>query len=119
MDSPGDDPSGYHDRVLGLLGGILPHQYPTVEVPNTTFHLVGTPVRVPTVAAMEAHVPTWEDPRVALGPFTEEDPETEVVRPRNTQLIPGRYASIIIHRRRVNAKQAYGAEAIGTEVVRP
>lgn len=107
MDSPGDDPSGYHDRVLGLLGDILPHQYPTVEVPNTTFHLVGTPVRVPTVAAMEAHVPTWEDPRVALGPFTEEDPETEVVRPRNTQLIPGRYASIIIHRRRVNAKQAY------------
>jgi hypothetical protein len=48
MDSPGDDPSGYHDRVLGLLGDILPYQYPTVEVPNTTFHLVGTPVRVST-----------------------------------------------------------------------
>ena len=61
---------------------------------------------------MEAHVPTWADPRVALDPFTEEDPETEVVRPRNTQLIPGHYASIIIHRRRVNAKQTY-QEVVG------
>ena len=32
MDMPRDDPSGYHDHVLGLLGDILPHQYPVVEV---------------------------------------------------------------------------------------
>jgi hypothetical protein len=31
MDSPGDEPSGFHDRVLDLLGDILPHQYPTAE----------------------------------------------------------------------------------------
>jgi hypothetical protein len=83
------------------------HQYPAVDVPNSTFHLVGAPVRVPTVAAMEALIPTWTDPRVPLGPFTDEDPETEVIRPRNTQLIPGKYAAIIIHRRRVRAKVAY------------
>jgi hypothetical protein len=40
MDLPGDDPSGYHDHGLGLVGDIMPHQYPTVEVPNTVFHLV-------------------------------------------------------------------------------
>lgn len=107
MDLPGDEPSGFHDKVLGLLGDIMPHQYPVVETPGSLFHLVGTPVRVPTVAAMEALLPTWVDPRAPLGPFTEQDPETEVVRPRNTQLIPGRYASLIIHRRRITAKQAY------------
>ena len=37
LDAPGDDPSGLHDRVLGLTGDILPHQYPTVEVPSTAF----------------------------------------------------------------------------------
>lgn len=107
MDSPGDDPSGFHDRVLGLLGDIMPHQYPAVEVPGSTFHLVGTPTRLPTVNAMEALLPTWEDPNVPLGPYNEGDPETEVARPRNTQLIPGKYASIIIHRRRIKPKQAY------------
>ena len=93
MDTPGDNPSGFHDRVLGLLGDILPHQYPAVEVP--------------TVNAMQALIPTWDDPSVPLGPYNEADPETEVARPRNTQLIPGKYAALIIHRRRVKPKQAY------------
>lgn len=107
MDSPGEDPSGYNDRVVGLLGDILPHQYPAVEVLGTAFHPVGTAVRVPTVAAMDTLVPTWGDPTVALGPYVEADPETEVVRPRYLQLIPGRYAALLIHRRRIRAKQAY------------
>lgn len=107
MDMPGDDPTGYHDRVLGLLGDILPHQYPVVEVPGAAFHLVGTAVRVPTIGAMSALVPTWQDPTVALGPYTEQDPETEVVRPRHTQLVPGNLAALLVHRRRVTAKQAY------------
>lgn len=107
VDAPGDEASGYHDRVLGLMGDIMPHQYPAVEVPGTAFHLVGTPIRVPTVGAMEALIPTWLDPRTPLGPYTDEDPETEVIRPRNTQLIPGKYAALIIHRRRIKAKQAY------------
>ena len=73
MDSPGDEPSGFHDRVLGLLGDILPHQYPTVEAPGSIFQLVGTPVRVPTVEAMEALIPTWEDPRAPLRRFRSRD----------------------------------------------
>ena len=107
MDTPGYNPSGFHDRVLGLLGDILPHQYPAVEVAGTTFHLVGTPTRIPTVNAMQALIPTWGDPSVPLGPYNEADPETEVARPRNTQLIPGKYAALIIHRRRVKPKHAY------------
>lgn len=107
LDTPGDEPTGYNDKVLGLLGDILPHQYPVVEIPNTAFHLVGTPVRVPTLQAMNALVATWDDPVTALGPYTEQDPETEVVRPRYLQLVPGRLAAILVHRRRVRPKDAY------------
>ncbi|KAI2499710.1 hypothetical protein MHU86_14791 [Fragilaria crotonensis] len=107
LDMPGEQASGFHDQVLGLQGDIMPHQYPAVEVPNSVFHLVQAPVRVPTVAAMAVLMPTWEDPSVPLGPFTDADPETEVVRPRNVQLLPGHYASLIIHRRRMSAKVVY------------
>ena len=107
VDAPGDDPSGFNDSVLGLSGDILPHQYPTVDVPHSAFHLVGNPVRVRTVAAMAALLPTWDDTHPILGPYTDVDPETEVVRPRHIQLVPGRYASILIHRRRVRPKIAY------------
>ena len=51
--------------------------------------------------------PTWEDPNVPLGPYTEGDPETEVVQPRHLQLVPGYYAALIIHRRGVSAKVAF------------
>jgi hypothetical protein len=107
MDMPGEPASGFHDRVIGLLGDIMPHQYPAIDVPGTTFHLAGSPVRVPTTASMAALLPTWNPPNVPLGPYTDEDPETEVVRPRNVQLIPGYYAAILVHRRGVTAKQAY------------
>lgn len=50
LDEPRDDPTGFNDRVLGLLGDILPHRYPTVELPTTTLlHLVGGPTRIPAV----------------------------------------------------------------------
>ena len=107
MDMPGEEASGFHDRYLGLLGDILPHQYPVVDVPSTVFHLVGTPVRVPTTAAMATHVAAWEDPNVPLGPYTDIDPETEVVRPRNTQVIPCYYAALLVHCRGVSAKVAF------------
>lgn len=91
---------GLHDRVLGLAGDdILPHQYPTVDIPNSAFHLISNPVRVPTVDAMTALLPTWDDALPALGPYTELNPETEVVRPRFIQSVPGRYAALLIHRR--------------------
>ncbi|KAI2496038.1 hypothetical protein MHU86_18459 [Fragilaria crotonensis] len=107
LDIPGDEPTGYNDKVLGLLGDILPHQYPVVEIPNTAFHLVGTPVRVPTLQAMNALVATWDNPVTALSPYTEQDPETEVVRPRYVQYVPGRLAAVLVHRRRVRPKDAY------------
>lgn len=108
FDAPGEDPTGFHDSVLGLMGDILPHQYPTIEVQGTAFHLVGTAVRVPTTAAMAALLPAWNDVETpTLGPYTDQDPETEVVRPRNIQLVPGRYAALLIHRRRVRPKTAY------------
>lgn len=96
MDLPGEEPTGFHDKVLGLLGDRMPHQYPVVDVLSTTcFHLVGAPVRVPTTADLYVLVPTWEDPNAPLGHFVETDPETEVVRLRNVQLIPGHYASCL------------------------
>lgn len=107
MDAPGDDPTGLQNRVFGLMGDILPRQYPTVEVPNTAFHLAGSASRVPTVQAMTAFLPTWRDDVPVLGPYTEQDAETEVVRPRHIQLLPGRYASLFIHRSRVRPKRAY------------
>lgn len=108
VDAPGDDPTGLHDSVLGLLGDILPHQYPTVEVLGTAFHLIGNAVRVPTVAAMATILPTWDDVATpVLGPYTDQVPETEVIRPRYTQVIPGRYAALLVHRRRVRPKTAY------------
>lgn len=112
MDAPGDDPTGLHDQVLGLAGDILPHQYPTVGVPSTAFHLVGNAVRVPTNAAMTALLPTWDDAQPVLGPYNEQDPETEVVHPRHIQLVPGRYAALLVHRQRVRPKQAY-QEVVG------
>lgn len=98
---------------MGLLGDIIPHQYPVVEILNNASHLVGMPVRVPTHETMNTPVATWDDPAIALGQYTDIDPQTEVVRPRNLQLVPGRLASLLVHRHRVRAKDAY-VELVGT-----
>ena len=92
-----------------------------MAVPSTTFHLAGTPVRVLTNAGMIVHLPAWADPNTSLGPFNEEDPETDVVRPRHVQLVPGYYAALFMHRRGITPKTAfqelYGAiQARGEEV---
>ena len=111
MELPGEPTTGFRDRVLGLLGDIRPNQYPVVDVPSTIMHLVGTQVRVPTLEAMTGILATW-DGSAFLGPYTEADPLTEVVRPRNVQLVPSRYASLLVHRDNVSPKQAY-AEIAG------
>ena len=112
MDFPGEPDSGFHDGVLALLGDLMPHQYPTVEVPGAIFHLVGAPVRsrVPTTctAAMQTLLPTWVDPAaLPLGPYTDADPETGVVCPRHEQILPCPHAAILVHRRGVTPKVAY------------
>lgn len=89
IDLPGEEDSGFHNRVLGLRGDIMPHQYPVVEVLSTAYHLVATPVRVPTTAGLMTLLPAWEDPAIALGPYAEDVAETEVVRPRHVQQVPG------------------------------
>lgn len=105
---PGEDPTGYHDHVFGLLGDVRPHQYPVVEVPGTTFHLIGQATRVPTIAAMPVLMAGWADPGfVLLGPYNEQDPDTELVRPRHVQLLPNRYAALVVHRHRLTPKDAY------------
>ena len=44
-DMPDKAETGYHDRVLGLLGNIMPHHNPAFEIMSTgMFHLVGTAV---------------------------------------------------------------------------
>ena len=40
-------------------------------------------------SALVALLPAWDDPGTALGPYAEDVPETEVVRPRHVQLVPG------------------------------
>ena len=114
VELPGEDKNtGFHERVLGLLGEIHPHQYPVVEVPGTTFHLITQAVRMPTLAAMGAVIPGWHEPAL-LGPYTDEDPDhTELVRPRHVQLVPGRYAAMLIHRHGVSPKQQAYLELSG------
>lgn len=105
MDMSGEAESGFHDHVLCLNGDILPHQYPIVDVPSTLFHLIGTPVRVlPSTEATAALIPRgiirrcrWDLSR------SEADPETEVVHPRNMQILPGQYAALLVHRRGVSS----------------
>ena len=109
VEMPGEGVTGFHDRVLGLIGDIRPRQCPVVKVPATTFHLI-TPgsVRVPTLAAMPAVLAGWNEQKSAiLGPYTDQDPVTELVRPCHVQLLPGRYAALLIHRQQVMPTQAY------------
>ncbi len=104
----GEDNTGYHDRILGLLGDVHPHQYPVVEIPHTTFHLVGQAVRVPTLASMPIRLAGWENSDTTLlGPYNDQEPDTELARPRHVQLVPNRYAALLVHRHRVTPKAAY------------
>ena len=80
-----------------------------MEVPGSAVHLIGNAVRVPTVGAMAALLPTWDTTaEPTLGFYTDQAPETEVMRPRNIyQVVPGRYTVMLVQRRRIHPKQAY------------
>jgi hypothetical protein len=108
-DFPGEPPTGFNDRVLGLLGDIQPMQFPLVEVPNdAAFHLITAQVRVPVLAAMAGIVAAWDDRQDQyLGPYNDGDLGTELVRPRNLQLLPSRYAALLVNRNSITPKQAY------------
>ena len=106
MELPGEPTTGFRDRVLGLLGDLRPNQFPVVDVPSTILHLVAAAVRIPTREAMTGILATWAGD-APLGPYADDAPLTEVARPRNVQLVPSRYASLLVHRGSVSAKQAY------------
>ena len=107
LELPGEHPTGYNDHVLALLGDVRPNQYPVVEVPNTTFHLAGMGVRVPTAAAMDCLVAEWVVDDSTMGPCLDADPNTVVVRPRHVQLLPTSYTVLLIHRDGLSPKAAY------------
>lgn len=109
LDLPGEQPTGYHDRVLALLGDVRPMQYPVVEVPGTAFHLAGVAggVRVPTAQAMDGIMADWVVDDQNIGPFLEDDDDTIMVRPRHIQLLPTRYAALLVHRDGLSPKSAY------------
>lgn len=108
LELPGEPATGFHDHVLGLVGDIRPNQYPVVEVPGSSLHLASTQVRVPTAAAMDGLLAAWPRELPALGPYLEDgEVATELVRPRNIQLLPSRYAALLVHRENVTPRQAY------------
>ena len=107
IELPGEVATGFHDHALALLGDVRPNQVPVVDVPANLFHLATAGVRVPTAATMDDVVAAWAEGATFLGPYVEGDPNTEVVRPRNIQLLPSRYAAMLVHRERVSPRTAY------------
>jgi hypothetical protein len=94
------------DLSMALLGDVRAAQMPVVEVDNTHFSLIGAGVRVPTAAAMPDQL-ARAPPGTFLGPYSAEDQGTEVVRPRMTQVIPTKYAAVLVHRDNVAPTIAY------------
>lgn len=95
---PGGGGGGAVDYSLGLLGDVRSAQIPVVEVDNTVFSLIGgAGVRVPTTAVMPNYLQA-APPGTHLGPFWADAPNTEVVRPRVTQVVPAKYAAALVHR---------------------
>lgn len=96
LDIPGEPPTGLHDTVLALLGDIRPGLYPIVEVPNTVFRIVPTPVNVPTERRMQQEIAALGAFGAPLGPYAEGMAETEAIRTRNIQLVPSQYAPLFL-----------------------
>lgn len=100
----------FNDKVLGILGDIRPAQYPVVEVAANSFYLVGgNGVRVPTEITMLDHIEALEPARqdLPMGPFNAEMEGTELVKPRHIQVVPNKYAAILVHRDMVAPQIAY------------
>jgi hypothetical protein len=95
------------DLSMGVLGDVRAAQVPVVEVDNTVFSLIGAGgVRVPTVAVMPDLLAA-APPGTFLGPYAPDAPDTELVRPRLTQVIPKKYAAHLVHRDGVSPVTAY------------
>jgi hypothetical protein len=98
FERPGAGGGVVTDLSLGLLGNIRAAQIPTVELDNSHFSLIGgVGVSVPTVAVVSDHLEATP-PGSYLGSYAVDASGTEMVRPRVTQVIPTKYAAILIHR---------------------
>ena len=74
LELPGEVATGFHDRVLGLLGDVRPNQIPVVDIPANILHLATTGVRVPTVATMDDVVAAWAEGPTFWGPLSKAIP---------------------------------------------
>jgi hypothetical protein len=104
------DAADFNDKILGLLGDIRHAQCPVVEVAANSFYLVGgNGARVPTDATMLGLIEALEPAQQGepMGPYLADDAGTELVKPRHIQVLPNKYASILVHRDGVSPQMAY------------
>ena len=108
LDLPGEEPTGLDDTVIGLLGDIRPGMLPVVEIPGSVFHLTTNQVRALTNEAMrDEDRPEPGAPVALLGPYQDGALNTEVIRPRNVQLLPCKYAPLILDADGLHPLRAY------------
>ena len=72
--------------------------YPVVEVPNSVFRVVTAQAVVPTNDVMHRTLVAVEGAGEGLlvGPNAEGTEGTELIRPRHIQLVPGKYAALLL-----------------------
>ena len=87
LELPGEHPRGSNNNcVLAFLGNVCPNQYLVVEVLNTTFHLTGMGMHLPTASRMDGLVAEWVvDDNNNMGPDLDADANTIVVHPSHVQ----------------------------------
>jgi hypothetical protein len=84
------------EKFFGWDSELIMGQGTLVEVLPTTFNQTTTDVLVPTLTRILAAMAGNNDPNLKLGPLTAGDPETELLRTRNTVLVPSDYAGLIL-----------------------
>ena len=96
------------DLSMGLLGDVRAAQIPTAEVDNSLSLLVGAGggVHLPTSAVMIDQL-LAALPGSYLEPCGPEDPDTEVVRPRMTQVLSAKYAASLVGQDGISPAMAY------------
>ena len=68
LELPGKLPTGFNDRLLGLLGDICPNQVPVVDVSVSILHLATAGSSVPTLASMGVLMVAADAGPLFLGP---------------------------------------------------
>ena len=99
-------PPNLVNRIFAFDGDLHRSQGFNVELPNQLFELIGNTVLVPTVAHITAQIAA--DPNLDIfGPFQAGDANTEVVRSRNSILVPFRYSQYFLAQDGITPKQYF------------